>query len=101
MRDTKKPKQPPPTDELNKSRQRVAAALEASDHKRLSAARLPNGQEQAGKEMPERLVCSQELAVVGKLAWGSLRVCPDFHGLPVHHIECIRQKKRSSCSFAS
>jgi len=32
---------------------------------------------------------------------GSLRVCPDFRGLPVHHIEGMRQKKTSSCSFTS
>jgi signal transduction histidine kinase len=55
--------------ELGELRRRIAA-FETSETEHLSAARLPNGQEQAGKEMQEHMVRSQELAVVGKLARG-------------------------------
>jgi len=46
------------------------AAFEASETERLSGARLPDGQEQASKEIQEHMVRSQELAVLGKLARG-------------------------------
>jgi len=46
------------------------AAFEASETERLSGARLPDGQEQASKEIQEHMVRSQELAVLEKLARG-------------------------------
>jgi signal transduction histidine kinase len=55
--------------ELVELRIRIAA-LEALENERLSSARLPDGQEQAGKEVKEHMVRSQGLAVVGKLARG-------------------------------
>ena len=68
MKDTNKSKRQL-INELVELRRRIAE-LEAAGAGRLSGARLPDGQEQAGKEMQEHMVRSQELAVLGKLARG-------------------------------